>query len=110
MQIFAILLKIISFKNCILFSKFNFLNIRIHYKKLCSILNSDNNFTSKPSCLVKSLTFKSLVKNPKEFFLFIGVMKEDNEFQSHAWIEHKESIILNDLPNIEKFKKIYFYE
>ena len=35
-------------------------------------------------------------------------MKEDNEFQSHAWIEHKESIILNDLPNIEKFKKFTF--
>ncbi len=97
-------------KFCIDSLKKGFFNLRIDPRQLSALLNSKFINFFKPSCLVKSLTFKKLTRNSKEFILIIGVAKLDGVFESHAWVEKDNRIILNSDPNISAFKKIFSYE
>lgn len=97
-------------KFCINSLKKGFFNLSIDPKKLSESLNSKFISFFKPSCLVKSLTFKKLTRNSNEFILIIGVAKLNGVFESHAWIEKDNKIILNSDPNVDAFKKIFVYE
>tara|TARA_B100000035_G_scaffold108536_1_gene92096 strand:+ start:2226 stop:2606 length:381 start_codon:yes stop_codon:yes gene_type:complete len=107
---YQLLIKIIGFNFCVNSIKKDLFNLRIDPKYLSDTLNSKFLTFLKPSCLAKSLTFKKLIKKPNKFILIIGVAKIKGVFQSHAWIEKDENIILNSDPNIRAFKKIFTYE
>ncbi len=77
---------------------------------LIRTLNSNYISFLKPSCLVKALTFKKLAKGSDYTVLCIGVAKIDGLFESHAWVEKHGYVILNSVPNINIFKKIFTYE
>jgi len=107
---YQLLIKIMGINFCIRsLAKDNF-KIKIDPKYLCKSLNSNLIVFLKPSCLVKSLTFKKLARSASEFILVIGASKKDGVFESHAWIEKNNIIVLNPDPNIDKFKKIFSYE
>lgn len=103
-------MKIAGINFCIKSLKDSNLFLKLDPNYIIESLNSSFFNLSKPSCLVKSLTFKKLTKHSNEFILIIGIAKIDGEFESHAWIERDERIILNFDPNIETFKAIYTYE
>ena len=107
---YQLLIKILGVKFCINSLKNGFFNLKINPRELLESLNSKFMRFSKPSCLVKSLTFKKLTRNSNEFILIIGVTKINGVFESHAWIEKDNKIILNSVPNISSFKKIFTYE
>ena len=107
---YQLLIKITGINFCINSLRKDLFNLRIDPKYLSDSLNSKFFVFLKPSCLAKSLTFKKLIKKPNEFILIIGVAKINGVFQSHAWIEKDENIVLNSDPNIETFKKIFTYE
>ena len=88
----------------------NNFKIEIDPEYLCRSLNSNFIVFFKPSCLAKSLTFKKLARRSSEFILVIGASKKNGIFESHAWIERDEIIVLNPDPNIDNFKKIFSYE
>ena len=97
-------------KFCINSLEKGFFNLRIDPTQLSTSLNSKFITFLKPSCLVKSLTFKKLTRNPNEFIFIIGVAKLNGVFESHAWVEKDNKIILNSDPNVGAFKKIFTYE
>ena len=107
---YQFLIKILGVKFCINSLKNGFFNLRISPRELSETLNSKFIRFFKPSCLVKSLTFKKLTRNSNEFILIIGVAKINGAFESHAWIEKDNKIILNSVPNISAFKEIFTYE
>ena len=107
---YQLLIKIIGFNFCVNSISKDLFNLRIDPKHVVDSLNSNFFTFFKPSCLAKALTFKKLVKKPNKFILIIGVTKINAVFESHAWVEKDENIILNSDPNIEDFKKIYTYE
>ncbi len=107
---YQLLIKITGINFCINSLRNDLFNLRIDPKYLSDSLNSKFFTFLKPSCLAKSLTFKKLIKKPNEFILIIGVAKINGVFQSHAWIEKDENIVLNSDPNIKTFKKIFTYE
>tara|TARA_B100000925_G_C22003404_1_gene472410 strand:+ start:347 stop:649 length:303 start_codon:yes stop_codon:yes gene_type:complete len=85
-------------------------NLKIDPRQLSESLNSKFINFFKPSCLVKSLTFKKLTRHSNQFILIIGIAKINGIFESHAWVEKDKIIILNSDPNISAFKKIFTYE
>lgn len=107
---YQLLIKLIGFNFCINSIRKDFFSLIVDPRYLSDSLNSKFFTFLKPSCLAKSLTFKKLIKKPNKFILIIGVAKINGVFQSHAWVEKDENIVLNSDPNIETFKKIFTYE
>ena len=56
---------------------------------------------------MKSPIFKKLAKNSHNFTLCIGVAKINGLFESHAWIEKNEQLVLNPINNLNDFKNLY---
>ena len=107
---YQLLIKLVGFNFCINSIRKDFFSLKINPKYISDSLNSKFFTFLKPSCLAKSLTFKKLIKKPNEFILIIGVAKINGVFESHAWVEKNNKIILNSDPNIGSFKKIFTYE
>ena len=59
------------------------------------------------SCLVKASAYKLIMSNHHEIELSIGISNEKKDFKSHAWIKHKDKVILNNINNIDKYKIIF---
>lgn len=83
---------------------------RIDPNYLIQSLNSEFVSFLQPTCLVKSLAFKKLAKGSDNFTLCIGVARINGLFESHAWIEKNEQLVLNPISNFNNFKKIFTHK
>ena len=103
-------MKFKGIKFCINSLNNGYFNIKIDPNYLIKFLNSRFINFLYPTCLIKSLTFKKLAKNSDSFTLCIGVAKINGLFESHAWIERNEQLVLNPMHNLNNFKKIFTYK
>ena len=103
-------MKLMGVKFCMHSLSDGYFNLKINPKYLIKFLNSKLINFLQPTCLVKSLTFKKLAKNSHNFTLCIGVAKINGLFESHAWIEKNEQLVLNPINNLNDFKKIFTYK
>jgi len=59
------------------------------------------------SCLTKSLVLhKALISNEIDSKIFIGVAKNLDELEAHAWIESNNHVVNDDVSKLKKFKII----
>ena len=82
-------------------------NLSINYltyiTKLIPIISK---LVPRCSCLIKASCLKILFSNYKGIKLKIGINNEDG-FESHAWIDYGDKVILNMNNKIDKYKIIY---
>lgn len=65
-------------------------NLLVKYVKS---IGSRLNFT----CLPQALTFKYFFNSQTE--LIIGVQKQNEKFEAHAWVQRENEILIGEFPN-----------
>lgn len=62
----------------------------------------------KISCLLKAAALKVVFNDVNNLRLIIGIrVNENHSFESHAWINHDDAVILNENLKISSYKIIY---
>lgn len=62
----------------------------------------------KTTCLLKAAALKILFNNINNLHVIIGIrLNKNNSFESHAWINHNDEVILNNNLKIPSYKIIY---
>ena len=58
-------------------------------------------------CFTCSCFLWKILRKESKVVLNIGVMKDKNNLESHAWITSSSKIIFGDIKDLEKYKVIY---
>lgn len=70
---------------------------QIELSRLIWAVNVTSHYVLRSTCLTKALTAQILAEqfgyNPT---LRIGVMKDEEEFEAHAWLEYEGEVVLGD--------------
>lgn len=62
----------------------------------------------RTTCLLKAAALKLTFNNISNLHIIIGIRINKNHFfESHAWINHNDEVILNNNPKISSYKIIY---
>lgn len=73
--------------------------------KIIWVVNASSRYMPGVKCLARALTAQVLMKqhgHPSE--LRIGVAKaETGELEAHAWIEHRERVVIGNLNDLQRY-------
>ena len=64
-------------------------------------------YVIRPTCLTQSLAAKTLLaRYGYDSKLHLGVAKEDEKLEAHAWLTHEGQVILGDVEDLSRYRPL----